>query len=30
MVTEHIRSAGKDFKEIEFSPEDAARTEPAF
>lgn len=30
MVSENIRAARKDFKEIEFSPEDAARTEPQF
>ncbi len=30
MVSEHIRSARKDFKQIEFSPEDASRTEPQF
>ena len=30
MVSENIRSARKDFQRIEFSPEDASRTEPAF
>lgn len=30
MAYENIKSASKDFKQIEFSPEDAARTEPAF
>ncbi len=30
MVSENIGFASKDFKEIEFSPEDAARTEPQF
>ena len=30
MAVENIRSAKKDFKQIEFSPEDASRTEPAF
>ena len=30
MLTQNIRSAKKDFKEIEFSPEDASRTEPNF
>ncbi|MBI3313647.1 MAG: 2-isopropylmalate synthase [Candidatus Omnitrophica bacterium] len=30
MAAEHIRSAKKDFKQIEFSPEDASRTEPKF
>ncbi len=30
MVTENIRSARKDFSRIEFSPEDASRTEPLF
>lgn len=30
MAAENIRSAKKDFKEIEFSPEDASRTEPQF
>ncbi len=30
MVSENIRSARKDFKQIEFSPEDASRTEPGF
>ncbi len=30
IAVEHIKSAKKDFKEIEFSPEDAARTEPQF
>lgn len=30
MVSENIRAAHKDFKEIEFSPEDASRTEPKF
>ncbi len=30
MVSENIRSARKDFKQIEFSPEDASRTEPTF
>lgn len=30
IAEEHIRSARKDFKQIEFSPEDAARTEPQF
>jgi 2-isopropylmalate synthase len=30
MVGQHIRSAAKDFKQIEFSPEDASRTERDF
>jgi len=30
MAVENIKSARKDFKDIEFSPEDAARTEPKF
>jgi len=30
MAQERIRSARKDFDQIEFSPEDASRTEPAF
>jgi 2-isopropylmalate synthase len=30
MVSDNIKSARKDFKEIEFSPEDASRTEPQF
>lgn len=30
MVSEHIRSARKDFRQIEFSPEDASRTERDF
>jgi 2-isopropylmalate synthase len=30
MAVRNIQSAKKDFKEIEFSPEDAARTEPQF
>ena len=30
LAVENIRSAKKDFKQIEFSPEDASRTEPAF
>ncbi len=30
LTAEGIRSAKKDFREIEFSPEDAARTEPDF
>lgn len=30
IVTQHIRSARSDFKDIEFSPEDASRTEPKF
>ena len=30
MVTDNISRASKDFKKIEFSPEDASRTEPGF
>lgn len=30
MAVHHIQSAKKDFKQIEFSPEDASRTEPSF
>ena len=30
MVTQHIRSSAKDFKQVEFSPEDASRTERDF
>ncbi len=30
MAYDNIKSAAKDFKQIEFSPEDAARTEPQF
>ncbi len=30
MVRENIKAASREFKEIEFSPEDAARTEPVF
>ena len=30
MAVQNIQSARKDFREIEFSPEDASRTEPAF
>ena len=30
MIGQHIRSAAKDFKQIEFSPEDASRTERDF
>lgn len=30
IVKDQIRSARKDFKQIEFSPEDASRTEPGF
>ncbi len=30
MVAQHIKSAAKDFKQIEFSPEDASRTERDF
>ncbi len=30
MAVRNIRSAKKDFKQIEFSPEDASRTEPGF
>ena len=30
LAVENIKSARKDFKDIEFSPEDAARTEPDF
>ena len=30
MVTQNIQSARKDFEQIEFSPEDASRTEPQF
>lgn len=30
MAVQNIRSAKKDFKQVEFSPEDASRTEPVF
>ena len=30
VVSQHIQSAKRDFKDIEFSPEDASRTEPKF
>ena len=30
MVTQNIKDAARNFKEIEFSPEDASRTEPQF